>query len=206
MERQILPSVLSADFTALHEDLKRIERAGARILHVDIMDGIFVPNVTFGPVIVRAIRQATSLHLDVHLMVDDPVTWIDWLDTVQPLYAISFHLEATPHWHAIVQKIKARGLKAGVALNPGTPVHWLESLIHDVDYVLVMSVNPGFAGQPFLPFALEKVRLVRELIDIRGSSAIVEIDGGIKLHNIQQAVVEVVQLQQVVELKLVEGF
>jgi len=178
MSVRIAPSILSADFAALGQAIAATERGGADLIHVDVMDGHFVPNITIGPPVVRSIRHVTKLPLDVHLMIMEPDRYIEaFADAGASM--ISVHVEVLPHLHRTVQAIKALGAKAGVVLNPSTPVVALEQIAADVDYVLVMSVNPGFGGQTFIPRSASKVREVRTLLDSVGSAAPVEIDGGI---------------------------
>jgi ribulose-phosphate 3-epimerase len=178
MSVRIAPSILSADFAALGQAIAATERGGADLIHVDVMDGHFVPNITIGPAVVRSIRHVTKLPLDVHLMIMEPDRYIEaFADAGASM--ISVHVEVLPHLHRTVHAIKALGAKAGVVLNPSTPVVALEQIAADVDYVLVMSVNPGFGGQTFIPRSESKVREVRTLLDSVGSAAPVEIDGGI---------------------------
>jgi len=178
MSVRIAPSILSADFAALGQAIAATERGGADLIHVDVMDGHFVPNITIGPPVVRSIRHVTKLPLDVHLMIMEPDRYIEaFADAGASM--ISVHVEVLPHLHRTVHAIKALGAKAGVVLNPSTPVVALEQIAADVDYVLVMSVNPGFGGQTFIPRSESKVREVRTLLDSVGSAAPVEIDGGI---------------------------
>ncbi|ADU51039.1 ribulose-5-phosphate 3-epimerase [Thermaerobacter marianensis DSM 12885] len=174
----VLPSLLSADFTRLAEQVKAAEEAGAAGLHLDVMDGRFVPNLTFGPLIIAAVRRLTALPLDVHLMVERPE---GLLAAVAQAGAdlITVHVEATPHVHRAVQMIRALGCRAGVALNPGTPAAAVEPLLGEVDLILVMSVNPGFAGQAFLPLALDKLRTLRAMLPAAGPRPWLEVDGGI---------------------------
>lgn len=183
--KKISPSILSADFTRLKDELRAIEDAGADYAHVDVMDGSFVPNITVGPFIVEAARRATALPLDVHLMIDAPERYIaDFAKAGSSI--ITVHVEAAIHLHKAVQMIKDAGLKAGVAINPGTPVSALEDIINDVDLVLVMSVNPGFSGQGFIPSSLKKISAVRRLLDNGKLKAEIEVDGGIKANNIRE--------------------
>src|SRR6195256_3597824 len=177
------PSILSADFAALGEAIAAAERGGADLIHVDVMDGHFVPNITIGPLVVKSIKRVATVPLDVHLMITDPDLFIEAF--VQAGAAmVSVHVEVLPHLHRTVHAIKALGAKAGVVLNPSTPVGALVEIAGDVDYVLVMSVNPGFGGQTFIPRSESKVREVRALLDRAGNSAAVEIDGGVDLGNI----------------------
>jgi ribulose-phosphate 3-epimerase len=184
---KIAPSILSADFTCLGEEIRAVEDAGADWLHVDIMDGHFVPNLTIGPFVVEAVRKAARVPLDVHLMITDPDRYIDaFADAGAAM--ISVHVEVLPHLHRTVHAIKKLGVKAGVVLNPSTPIVALEEIAPDVDFVLVMSVNPGFGGQTFIPRSESKVRDVRALLDRAGNRADVEIDGGVDLQNIRSVV------------------
>ena len=188
MTVRIAPSILSADFAALGPALDAVERGGADLIHVDVMDGHFVPNITIGPPVVRSIKRVARVPLDVHLMIEEPDRYLD--DFAQAGAAMmSVHVEVLPHLHRTVHAIKALGVKAGVVLNPSTPVVMLEEIAPDVDYVLVMSVNPGFGGQTFIPRSESKVRAVRALLDRAGNTtAPIEIDGGIDLHNVARVV------------------
>jgi ribulose-phosphate 3-epimerase len=183
----IAPSILSADFAALGEAIAASERGGADLIHVDVMDGHFVPNITIGPPVVKSIKRVTKVPLDVHLMITDPDLYIEAFAQAGA-EMISVHVEVLPHLHRTVHAIKALGAKAGVVLNPSTPVATLEEIAGDVDYVLVMSVNPGFGGQSFIPRSEHKVTAVRALLDRAGTRAPVEIDGGIDLHNVGRVV------------------
>jgi ribulose-phosphate 3-epimerase len=183
----IAPSILSADFAALGDAIAAAERGGADLIHVDIMDGHFVPNITIGPPVVRSIKRVAKVPLDVHLMITDPDRYIEaFADAGAAM--ISVHVEVLPHLHRTVHAIKALAVKAGVVLNPATPVATLEDIAEDVDFVLVMSVNPGFGGQKFIPRSDAKVRRVRALLDQSNNPAAVEIDGGIDLHNVATVV------------------
>jgi ribulose-phosphate 3-epimerase len=175
---KIAPSILSADFAALGEAIRAAERGGADLIHVDVMDGHFVPNITIGPPVVRAVKRAATVPLDVHLMISQPDLFIDAFAEAGASM-ISVHVEVLPHLHRTVTYIRSLGMKAGVVLNPSTPVVALEEIAGDVDYVLVMSVNPGFGGQTFIPRSESKVRAVRALLDQAGSRAPVEVDGGV---------------------------
>src|SRR5215467_1660084 len=178
---QIAPSLLSADFAALGDAIARAERGGADLIHVDVMDGHFVPNLTIGPPVVKSLRNVSHVPLDVHLMIDDPDRYAEAFVEAGAA-SLTVHVEAVVHLHRTVQLIKSLGVKAGVALNPATPISALEQIAGDVDYVLVMTVNPGFGGQTFIPRSTSKVRAVRELLRREGSSAPIEVDGGIDVH------------------------
>jgi ribulose-phosphate 3-epimerase len=184
---QILPSILSADFARLGEQIRQVEQGGATMLHVDVMDGHFVPNLTLGPPVVKSIRKITRMTLDVHLMVTDP-------DRYAPIFIeagadqVSFHQEAALHLDATIRNVQARGVAAGVVLNPATPVDTLEDVLHLVDYVLVMSVNPGFGGQEFIPRALDKIRALDRKRKERGLKFAIEIDGGVNADNLAEIV------------------
>jgi ribulose-phosphate 3-epimerase len=184
---RIAPSILSADFAALGAAIAAVERGGADLIHVDVMDGHFVPNITIGPPVVRAIKRVAQVPLDVHLMITDPDKYLDAFASAGASM-ISVHVEVLPHLHRTVHAIKSLGIKAGVVLNPATPIVALEEIAGDVDYVLVMSVNPGFGGQTFIPRSESKVREVRALLDRAGSAADIEIDGGIDLANVARVV------------------
>jgi ribulose-phosphate 3-epimerase len=176
---QVAPSILSADFAALGDAVRAVERGGADYIHVDVMDGHFVPNITIGVPVVRSLKRVASVPLDVHLMISDPDRYVDAFAEAGASM-LSVHVEVLPHLHRTVHAIKANGVRAGVVLNPSTPVVALEEIAGDVDFVLVMSVNPGFGGQSFIPRSVSKVREVRALLDRAGNrSAPVEIDGGI---------------------------
>jgi ribulose-phosphate 3-epimerase len=174
----IAPSILSADFGRLAEDVRAVSEAGADWIHVDVMDGRFVPNITIGPLIVSAVRRATKLPIDVHLMIVEPERYVDEFRKAGADW-ISVHAEASTHLHRTVQQIKALGAKAGVVLNPHTPEESIRYVIEDVDLVLVMSVNPGFGGQSFIPAALPKLRALRAMIDASGRDVALEVDGGV---------------------------
>lgn len=184
----LAPSVLAADLAHLADAVQAVERGGAGLVHVDVMDGRFVPNISLGPVVVEAVRRSTSLPIDVHLMVESADRYLDaFVDAGAA--AVSVHVEAVPHLQRAVAHLRGRGVRPGVALNPSTPIGLLEEILPELDYVLVMSVNPGFAGQSFLPPALEKIRRLRRAIDERGLSARIQVDGGVHAGNIR-AVVE----------------
>jgi ribulose-phosphate 3-epimerase len=181
MTVQIAPSILAADFAALGDAVAAAERGGADLIHVDVMDGHFVPNITIGPAVVRSLKRVTHVPLDVHLMITDPDRYIEAFASAGASM-LSVHVEVLPHLHRTVHAIKALGVKAGVVLNPATPVVVLEQIAGDVDFVLVMSVNPGFGGQSFILRSESKVREVRAALDRAGNTvAPIEIDGGIDL-------------------------
>jgi ribulose-phosphate 3-epimerase len=183
----VAPSILSADFAALGRDIAAVERGGADLIHIDVMDGHFVPNITIGPPVVRAIKKIATRQLDVHLMIQDPDRYID--DFVEAgASMISVHVEVLPHLHRTIGYIKKRGVKAGAVINPSTPVSALEDVARDLDFVLVMSVNPGFGGQSFIPHSLDKVRRVKALLASAGSHAQIEIDGGVDGSNVSDIV------------------
>src|SRR3984893_9124438 len=177
---RIAPSILSADFAALGEAIARVEAAGADQLHVDVMDVHFVPNLTLGPPVIESIRKRTRLPLDVHLMIEEPDRWVETYVKAGADY-LTVHAEASPHLERILVQIQEAGAKAGVALNPSTPPEVLEYVLEDLDLVLVMSVNPGFGGQSFIPTAYEKIRRLRTLLG--GRDVLVSVDGGVKADN-----------------------
>ena len=183
----IAPSILSADFARLADEVAAVKAAGADFLHVDVMDGHFVPNLTVGPPIVEALRKVTSLPLDVHLMITNPDSFIQEFAEAGANY-LTVHTETCPHLHRTIQLIKEHGVKAGITLNPSTSLTTLEEVIADVDLVLIMSVNPGFGGQTFIPAILDKITRTRELITRTGSKALLEVDGGIKIDNTAEVV------------------
>ncbi|MEG2337713.1 MAG: ribulose-phosphate 3-epimerase [Clostridium sp.] len=182
---KLSPSILSADFSKLLEDVKKVENAGAQYLHIDVMDGHFVPNITMGPLVVSALKGKTNMVLDVHLMIESPEKYIEEFASAGA-DIICVHVEATKHLHRVVQRIKQLGVKAAVALNPSTDITCLDYIIEDIDMVLVMSVNPGFGGQSFIPSALRKISAIRKMIDERGLNVDIEVDGGVKLSNAKE--------------------
>ena len=184
---EILPSILSADFTRLGAEVEQVQRAGARMLHLDIMDGRFVPNISFGPAVVKALRAVTNCFLDVHLMIEDPDRYIkDFIEA--GAQSISVHQETCPHLHRTLRFIQSEGAKAGVVLNPSTPVSLLEDVYDVLDYVLLMSVNPGFGGQQFIPRTLAKVIALDRRRAELGLNFPIEIDGGVTLANLAEIV------------------
>ncbi len=187
MTVRIAPSILSADFAALGAAIATVERGGADLIHVDVMDGHFVPNITIGPPVVRSIKRIAKVPLDVHLMITDPDRYIEAFAEAGASM-ISVHVEVLPHLHRTVHAIKALGVQAGVVLNPATPAAALADIAADVDFVLVMSVNPGFGGQAYIPRSESKVREVHALLERAGSRALIEVDGGIDLDNIARIV------------------
>ena len=182
---EIAPSILSADFSRLGEQIKTVEHAGASLLHVDVMDGRFVPNITVGLPVVKAISRATQLPIDAHLMIVEPARYVESF-VKAGAQMVSIHIEADPHAHRTLTAIRAAGAQAGVAINPATSLAALEEAIKFVDFVLVMSVNPGFGGQEFISSSLDKVRRLRKMLDERGLKARIEIDGGIDQDNVAE--------------------
>jgi len=180
----LAPSILAADFGRLAEEIARAEQGGARLVHLDVMDGHFVPNLTMGPAVVKAVRRATRLPLDVHLMIQNADLYVDAFADAGANW-VSLHVEALPHLQRAVAHLRERGLKAGVALNPSTPLVSVEEIAPELDYVVVMSVNPGFGGQKFLPGSLDKVRRMRDLLRRRGLAAQIEVDGGVDEGNVK---------------------
>ena len=184
----LAPSILSADFANLGRDIEAVTRGGADQIHVDVMDGHFVPNISIGVPVVKSLRKATKLPLDVHLMISDPDRYLEaFVDAGANM--LSVHVEVLPHLHRTIAQIKKLGAKAGVVLNPSTPVTAIEEVAADVDFVLVMSVNPGFGGQVFIPHSIKKIQGVRALLDHAGNSAApIEVDGGVDLTTIEKVV------------------
>ncbi|WZL74792.1 ribulose-phosphate 3-epimerase [Clostridiaceae bacterium 35-E11] len=180
---KIAPSILAANFANLIEDIKKVEKAGVDLLHIDVMDGHFVPNITIGPLIMNSIKDQTKLPFDVHLMIENPDKYIE--DFVKAgADIITVHAEACTHIHRTIQNIKSYGIQAAVSLNPGTSLHAIENILEDVNMVLLMSVNPGFGGQEFIPSVLNKIYDLRKMIDDKKLNVDIEVDGGIKLDNV----------------------
>ncbi|EES73139.1 ribulose-phosphate 3-epimerase [Paenibacillus sp. oral taxon 786 str. D14] len=184
---KLAPSILAADFSKLGSEIEAADKAGADMIHIDVMDGAFVPNITLGPDIIASVRPYTNLAFDVHLMIEEPQRYIARF-AAAGADIITVQAEACRHLHRTIQEIKASGVKSGVALSPATPPDVLDYVIGEIDMVLLMSVNPGFGGQSFIPAVLEKIRAVRKTIDALGVSVDIEVDGGIKLSNVGKVV------------------
>jgi ribulose-phosphate 3-epimerase len=182
---KIAPSILAADFTRLGEEVSLLEKGGADMVHIDVMDGHYVPNLSFGPMVVKAIRPLTNIPFDVHLMMDNPMEFVDeFIEAGAD--SITVHAEVLPHLHRSLTYIKNKGIQAAVALNPSTPLCVLDYVLQDVDMILLMSVNPGFGGQEFIPGMLQKISELKERLFKANSNAIIQVDGGISLKNIRQ--------------------
>jgi ribulose-phosphate 3-epimerase len=186
----IAPSILSADFSCLSDQVELAVEGGADILHVDVMDGCFVPNITIGPLVVEALKRTSKLPLDVHLMINNPENYVDQFIEAGAEW-LSFHVEATNHVHRVIQRIKEYpGVKAGAALNPATPVTYLQHILEDLDFIVIMSVNPGFGGQKFIPSALDKIQVVRHMVDSKGLNVKIQVDGGVSAENADKVVLK----------------
>ena len=184
---KLAPSILSADFARLLEDVKKVEKAGCEYLHIDVMDGHFVPNITLGPAIVKSLRRDVNMVFDTHLMIDNPDDYIkDFVDAGSDLIVV--HAEACRHLHRTIQNIKSYNVNVGVALNPATSIESIKHIIEDVDIVLIMTVNPGFGGQSFIESMLEKIKELKQLIDDKNLNVDIQVDGGIKPDNIHKVV------------------
>ncbi len=181
----VAPSILSADFGNLEKEIKAICEAGCDLVHVDVMDGHFVPNLTIGPVVVEPVSKHSSKPLDIHLMVENNNFFVDLFASLKPKY-LSFHIESEKHPHRLIQKIRSLGISPAITLNPHTKVEDIEYLLQDLDMVLLMSVNPGFGGQKFIPTILEKARTLKELINKRNPNCLIEVDGGVSDKNIKE--------------------
>ena len=184
---KLAPSILSADFARLLEDVKKVEKAGCEYLHIDVIDGHFVPNITLGPGIVKSLRKDVNMVFDAHLMIENPDNYIkEFADAGCDIIVV--HQEACTHLHRTIQNIKSHGIKAGVALNPATPIETIKYVLQDVDMVLLMSVNPGFGGQSYIPVVTEKIKELKALIDEMNLDIDIEVDGGVKPSNIAEVV------------------
>lgn len=179
----VAPSILSADFGKINEEIKAVCEAGADLIHVDIMDGHFVPNLTMGPCVVKAVKEASTAPLDIHLMVENPSFFVDLFLPLKPKF-ITFHIENENHPLRLIDHIRKNGVMPGIVLNPHTPIESLEYIINEVDMVLLMSVNPGFGGQSFIPSVLDKVEKLRDLIDRKNAKCMIEVDGGVNGLNV----------------------
>ena len=183
--KKIAPSILSADFSRLADEVRGVEKAGADVIHVDVMDGHFVPNITIGPLVVQGLKKLTSLPLDVHLMIENPERYVD--DFVQAGGSwITVHAETCPHLKRVIKKVRQLEARPGIVLKPATPLKTLFPVLDEIDLVLIMSVNPGFGGQSFIPPTLKKIERLRKIVDQNGYSMEIEVDGGVKIENIRE--------------------
>lgn len=183
--KKIAPSILSADFSRLADEVRAVEKAGADVIHVDVMDGHFVPNITIGPLVVQGLRKLTSLPLDVHLMIENPERYVD--DFIQAGGSwITVHAETCPHLKRVIKKVRQLKARPGIVLKPATPLKTLFPILDEIDLVLIMSVNPGFGGQSFMPPTLKKIERLRKIVDQNGYSMEIEVDGGVKIENIRE--------------------
>lgn len=184
---ELSPSLLSADFTNLKSDLEVLDKNGVKYLHLDVMDGMFVPNISFGPMIIKQLRPLTNMVFDVHLMIEEPDRYVqNFKDSGADILTV--HYEACKHLHRTISYIKSLGMKAGVSLNPATNIDVLDYVLEDLDLVLIMSVNPGFCGQSFIPSAIDKIKNLRKKIDERNLNVIIEVDGGVKTTNVKDVI------------------
>ncbi|TCK98330.1 ribulose-phosphate 3-epimerase [Natranaerovirga hydrolytica] len=184
---KLAPSILSADFSMLKNNIEIIDEAGASMVHLDVMDGSFVPNISFGPVVIKSLRKITKKAFDVHLMIDEPTRYIDDFCNAGA-DIITVHAEACTHLHRTIQQIKSKNVKAAVALNPATPLNVLDYVLEDLDMVLIMSVNPGFGGQSFIPNSLDKIKSLRKQITDKGLTIDIQVDGGINTSNVRTVI------------------
>jgi ribulose-phosphate 3-epimerase len=182
---KVAPSILSADFGRLNEEIKAICEGGCDFIHVDVMDGHFVPNHTIGPVVISAVAKAATKPLDIHLMVQNNTFFVELFAPFKPEY-ISFHIEEEKHPHRLIQKIRSYGIKPAITLNPHTPPSAIEYLLEDLDMVLLMSVNPGFGGQKFIPSVLQKAKELKAMIEAKGLKTLIEVDGGVNAENVKE--------------------
>ena len=183
--KKIAPSILSADFSRLADEVRAVEKAGADVIHVDVMDGHFVPNITIGPLVVQGLRKLTSLPLDVHLMIENPDRYLEAFAQAGGDW-ITIHAEVCPHLKRVIKKVRQLNVRPGIVLKPATPLKTLFPVLDDIDLVLIMSVNPGFGGQSFIPSTLKKIERLRKIVDQNGYSMEIEVDGGVKIENIRE--------------------